>query len=59
MHQCDTLTLSLTPQVISKWVMIDPVELLQSDRLLEFSAYFDEDRRLWPWMFKRRSRWVF
>jgi hypothetical protein len=37
MHQCDTLTLSLTPQVISKWVMIDPVELLQSDRLLSLS----------------------
>jgi hypothetical protein len=37
--------------------MIDPVELMQSDRLLEFSAYFDADRRLWPWMFKRRSRW--
>lgn len=44
-------------EVISKWVMIDPVELLQSDRLLEFAAFFDEDRRLWPWMFKRRSQW--
>eukprot|EP00775_Hariotina_reticulata_P002698 gene2698-2998_t len=27
------------------------------DRLMEFQAYFDEERRLWPWMFKRRSRW--
>lgn len=44
-------------EVISQWVLIDPVELLQSDCLLEFAAFFDEDRRLWPWMFKRRSHW--